>query len=168
MTQEDSAITSDVLPPTPEEISAAALDVNAATNEFGASVTQVERYLEHMNIGVPAWVRVKGWSNPEGQFWSREVGYDRFPDGWHLAIRETSGAEGWEDKERKETWIFNHAPRKSRLSAADKIPALLRELVKEADRTSRRLREKAVEVNAFAATLKIPPKNLKFVPNKTK
>ena len=102
-----------------------------------------------------AWVRVKGWENDDGEFWTRELGYDRFRNQWRIAIRETHGDEGFPDDPSVYTWLFNEAPRKSRISSADKLPELLREPVKEAERTARRLREKTTEVNAFVAALNI-------------
>jgi hypothetical protein len=147
----------EVLSPTPEEIAASATDLNGASGELTASIEAIESYLEAQNIGVPAWVRVKGWSDVRGEFWRRELGYDTFGHEWRIAIRETSGNEQHPGEETLYLWSFNSSPRKARISAADKIPELLRELVKEAARTARRLREKAAEVNAFAATLKLPP-----------
>lgn len=145
----------DPLSPTPEEITAAATDLNAASNDLGATISAIETFLETRNIGVPAWVRVKGWQDEDGAYWKRELGYDRFGGSWHLAIRESRGHDNFPDDERVDTWSFNNSPRKARISAVDKLPELLKELVKEADRTARRLREKSVEVKAFAATLNI-------------
>ena len=141
--------------PTQEEIAAAAKDLNSAVEELGEAVTVIENFLDRRNIGVPAWVKVKGWEDDGGQYWKRELGYDSFSDSWHIGIRETSGHEAYPEHERVNTWPFHASPRKARISAVDKIPELLTELVKEAERTARRLREKTAEVQAFAATLKI-------------
>jgi hypothetical protein len=155
MPHDDEPLPDEPLSPTPEEIAAAAADLNEASNGLGATITAIETYLESKNIGVPAWVRVKGWENPDGPYWSRELGYDRVGGAWHIAIRERSGDERWPEDDDPVTWSFNSSPRKARISAVDKLPELLKELVKEAERTARRLREKTVEVNAFAATLSI-------------
>jgi len=155
MTQNASSSPSAV-PPTIEEISAAAADVNSASNELGKAIEALENFLAVKNIGVPAWVRVKGWENPDGQYWRRELGYDRFENDWHIGIRETHGHEAYPEHESVYRWQFNNSPRKARISSADKLPELLNELIKEATRTARRLRDKSGEVRAFAATL-IPP-----------
>ena len=147
----------EILSPTREEIAAAASDLNAASDELGATISAIEAYLESRNIGVPAWVRVKGWAEEHGDYWSRDLGYYWFAREWHIAIREITGNEARPEGQTIDIWSFNNAPRKARISAVDKIPELLRELVKEAERTARRLREKTVEVNAFAATLNISP-----------
>ena len=62
--------------PTREAISEAASDVQAASTELGEIITKLEEFLEVKNIGVPAWVKVKGWSNERGEYWMREIGYD--------------------------------------------------------------------------------------------
>jgi hypothetical protein len=143
------------LSPSPEEVAAAAADLNAASNDLGATIIAIEAFLESRNIGVPAWVRVKGWENEGGEYWKRELGYDWVGGSWHLAIRESHGHENYPDQVDGFTLAFNSSPRKARISAVDKLPELLKELIKEAGRTARRLREKAVEANAFAATLNI-------------
>jgi hypothetical protein len=143
------------LSPSPDEVAAAAKDLNDASNDLGSTISAIETFLESRNIGVPAWVRVKGWRNPEGKYWDRELGYDRVGGVWHISIRERHGDERWPEDTVLDTWAFNSSPRKARISAVDKLPELLRELVKEAERTARRLREKSVEVKAFAAALNI-------------
>jgi hypothetical protein len=107
------------------------------------------------NIGIPAWVKVKGWESNQGEYWSREIGYDRIANDWHIAIRERHGHEAYPEDDTVYTWSFNNAPRKSRIAAVNKIPDLLSQLVKEAERIARRLREKTIEVNALAATLSV-------------
>jgi hypothetical protein len=129
--------------------------VRSASDELAQTINAFEEYLGNKSIEVSAWVRVKGWEDARGEFWSREVGYDRFGNFWHIAIRETHGHESLPEDTSTYTWKFNSSPRKSRISASDKLPELLRELIKEAARTARRLREKTAEVNAFAATLNI-------------
>ena len=147
--------------PTREEIDAAADDVRAASDELGITIDAIEGHLERRQIEVPAWVKVKGWEDPDGEYWKRELGYDRVRNSWHIAIREVHGHTEWPENTTTYVWSFNSAPRKSRISASDKLPELLRELIKEAERTARRLREKTVEVNAFAATLKITARKQK-------
>lgn len=155
-------MTHDVTPPlqnspTREEIATAAADVNAASSELGETIEAIESFLEARGLGVPAWVKVKGWEDHYGAYWKRELGYDRFGRDWHIAIRESRGNVNDPEPDDPEVWPFNRAPRKTRISAVDKIPELLAELIKEAERTARRLREKAAEATAFAATLKISP-----------
>ena len=161
MTQTDATPPPDF--PTREEIAAASADVRSASDELAQTIRAMEEFLDGKSIEVAAWVRVKGWEDEHSNFWKREVGYDRFGHSWHIAIRETQGNDNYPDETSTYTWKFNSSPRKSRISASDKIPELLRELIKEAERTARRLREKTLEVNAFAATLniKVPTKKSK-------
>lgn len=140
-----------------EEIVTAAEDLNAASDELQRSINAIEAFLAKRNFGVPAWVVVKSWHDQEDRYWSRELGYDRFGHSWHLGIRETSGIADQFEYESKMLWTFHEAPRKARIAASDKIPELLHELVKESARTARKLRDKAKDVHAFAATLAPPP-----------
>jgi len=141
--------------PSREEIAAAGQDLAAAADGLSASISAIEDYLETQNFAIPVWVKVKGWSDDDYSYWLRELGYDLLNGSWHLLIREKSGNEQWPDRENVITWSFKNSPRKARISASDKIPDLLKELIKESARTARRLREKTVEVDAFVSTLKI-------------
>jgi hypothetical protein len=155
MIQEDASPLPDSLSATTkEELAAVSAELNTASNELGKPIETVERYLEILNLGVPAWVKVKGWESHHGEFWSRELGYDQIGNSWHVAIRETHGHEAYPDQESSRTWSFNTSPRKARISAIDKLPELLDELVKVARRTARRLQEKTAEATAFAESLK--------------
>lgn len=136
-----------------EELSAASSEIAAASQELNVPVTAVENYLSSLNIHVPAWVKVKGWSTDQGGFWLRELGYDYVDGGWHIAIRESDGDEDDPERQTVRTWSFNRSPRKSRISAIDKLPELIQDVAKEAVKTARRLREKAAEANAFTASL---------------
>jgi len=158
MTQQpfDDTAPPESLSPTPEELSTAGEDLAAAASELGVTITAIEQFLSSRNITVPAWVRVKGWEH-ESEYWFRDVGYDMVAGSWHLAIRERKGDERWPEDESVWIWSFNNSPRKARISAVDKLPELLKALIKEAERTARRLRDKTVEINAFAATLNIVP-----------
>ena len=156
MAQENATPPPEIPLPTHEELAAAAAEINTASDELGKPIEAIEAYLATLNIGIPAWIKVKGWEDDYGYYWKRELGYEEISDEWHLAIRETSGNEANPEGESARTWAFNRSPRKARISAVDKIPELLRELAKEAQKTARRIREKSVETAALAATFSAP------------
>lgn len=142
--------------PVHEELAAAAAEINGASDDLGKPIEAIEAYLASLNIGIPAWIKVKGWEDDFGDYWKRELGYEEFSNEWRLAIRETSGNDSNPDRDSVRTWAFNQSPRKARISAVEKIPELLKELAREAHRTARRIREKSAETAALAATLKAP------------
>lgn len=145
----------DIHPPEsrPDDLPEALSDLNAAAQEIEKAVAQVEQYLEIRNLGVPAWVKIKGWDNA-GEYSLTELGYDLFGYEWCIAIREVHGHENYPEETTTKKWRFAQSPRKLRISAVDKLPELIDEITKEARRTARRLREKTVEVKAFAESLK--------------
>ena len=136
-----------------EALTVAAAEIAGASRELEAPIEEVERYLASLKIHVPAWVEVKCWET-QHEFWRRELGYDYVDQGWHIAVRETEGNHHDPEDTLARTWPFNKTPRKSRISAIDKLPELMQDIIKEAQKTARRLREKAAEANAFAAPLK--------------
>lgn len=140
--------------PSTLELSTAAADLAAASNELTKSIAPIEEFLGKLALGVPAWVKVKGWVDDYGGSWRRELGYDLISGEWHLAIRETAGSVHNPDNEDVSTWKFSSAPRKSRISSVDHIPELLSELIKESATTAKKMRAKSTEVATLAAALK--------------
>jgi hypothetical protein len=136
-----------------EELSAASAEIAAASQELDTPIAAIERYLDTLRIHVPAWVKVKGWEDSYDNYWKRELGYDHVGDGWHIAIRETSGYLPDPDREVVRIWAFSKSPKKSRISAVDKLPELMQDIAKEAQKTARRLKEKAAEAAVFTASL---------------
>lgn len=139
---------------TTDEFPEALAELNSAAREIEKAVAQIESFLDTKNPAVSAWVKIKGWEDPGGDYSRTELGYDLFGHQWRIGIREIHGHENYPDETRVKTWAFNESPRKLRVSAVDKLPNLVEELTKEARRTARRLREKTAEVQAFAESLK--------------
>ena len=142
-------------PPDPAALDAASAEAQAADQVLAEPIFRIEKHLSSLAINVPAWVKVKAWDTQWGEFWVRELGYAWLSHQgiWGIAIRETHGREDAPDDERVNIWAFNEAPRKSRLSAIEKLPDLLTDLTKETHKTARRMREKAAEAAALAALL---------------
>lgn len=79
---------------------------------------------------------------------------------WGLAIRAIAGNHNVDD-DSVEQWLFSDAPRSYRIEAIDKIPDLLEELIKNADKTTKKLKETTVEARELAAAVKQATEELK-------
>src|ERR1051325_9924900 len=150
----DPAVPPPVIAAFHEELSAASAELAEAAQELNVPIEEIEKYLASLKIHVAAWVKVKGWEDQYENFWKRELGYDFTGDAWHIAIRETSGNSNNPEHESSGTWAFSKSPKKSRISAVDKLPELMQEIAKEAQKTARRLKEKAAEATGFTSSLK--------------
>jgi hypothetical protein len=151
MTQQKSTDPSE---PTADDFPEVLTELNDAAREIEKAVHQIEEFLEIRNPAVSAWVTIKSWNDQSGEYGRTQLGYDLFGYHWHIGIREIEGHENFPEEATVKTWRFTQSPRKLRISAVEKLPDLVDELTKEARRTARRLREKTVEVQAFAESLK--------------
>jgi hypothetical protein len=119
-------------------VSAAAL--NQATNEFAKVTAPLDQVLQKLNLGVDCWVRIQSWMGSDGDF-HHEVGYAKVNGRWGVALR-TVHEDVNKDPEFTsiECWSFNEGPRTMRVAAVEKIPDLLEELVKKADKATRKVK----------------------------
>jgi len=135
-----------------KKLSRVAASLNSASDELGQVVGLVDAALKKLNLGVSAWVRVSGCDpRPhDPTWWKREIGYGKIGNMWGIALRTRSGnSEAAEAGEGSESWLFNEAPRWMRIEAVDHLPAILEQLVKqaeEADKAIRKKTEQALEV----------------------
>ena len=137
-----------------KKLAASADALSQASDELARPIRQVELLIQQLNIGLDTWVKIaSGADDDNDNYWRREVGYVKFWSGWELAIRRTTGSRS-ADQESSDTWPFNEAPRSLRIEAFDKLPELLEELINNADKTAKKLREKTQEAQAVSAILK--------------
>jgi hypothetical protein len=128
--------------------------LSSATDEFSKPIAQLDEALRKLDLGLLTWETVASGQDDEYNWWQRDVGYARIDHKWGLAIRKLNGNHGYPDDDRQEQWLYNEAPRSYRIEALDKLPDLLEQLIKNADKTAKKLREKAVEAHDLAAALK--------------
>ncbi len=137
-----------------KRLAASAEVLNAASDEFSKPILELETALQELNVGLATWKKIVGGDDHEYQtYWQRDVGYATVGDKWGLAIRTVEGCEYW-DRDTIKEWLFKDAPRSYRIEAFDKLPDLLEELIKNSDKTAKKLKEKAVEARELAAALK--------------
>ena len=82
-----------------------------------------------------------------------DLGYDKVGKTWGIAIRIEEGYDHAPEDAHIDWWLFNEAPRDRRIRAVDKIPDLLEQLIKDAQATSRSVREKAAQAKQLAEAL---------------
>lgn len=131
-----------------KQLSQAATDLNAASDDLARPIVACESVLKKLNLGLSAWVEISsGGSSP--LFWDRSIGYTRLSDRWAIAIRTREGQEDAHDDDQIEVemWAFNDAPRWMRIEAISKLPDLLEALLKQAVDMTQKIRKKTVQAN---------------------
>jgi enamine deaminase RidA (YjgF/YER057c/UK114 family) len=126
-----------------KQLAISATALNQATDEFSQVTAPLDEVLQKLNLGVDCWVRVESWADPnDGSKLHHEIGYAKVNGRWGVALR-TVDEDVSEDPNlgRIERWLFNDGPRAMRITAIAKVPDLLEELVKKADKATRKIRE---------------------------
>jgi hypothetical protein len=137
-----------------KQLSVAARNLNAASDELGKAISVLDAALQKLNLGVSAWVRISGAQDEDTfDWWSRDVGYAKVGNKWGIALKEASGNVIPPGEESEEVWLFNEAPRWMRTEAIGKIPDLLEALVMQAEDTTKKVREKTTQVRELAAAM---------------
>jgi hypothetical protein len=129
----------------------AASKLNAATDQLGKSVGQLDAVLKKFSLGVPTWVSFKLESDENlDYYYKEELGYAKIGGKWGVAIRTVEYNPGRRDNDI-EQWLFNEAPRLLRVQAIEKIPELLQAMLEAAGVMSKQIAEKAEELDVLTA-----------------
>ncbi|HXT69936.1 MAG TPA: hypothetical protein VN700_09285 [Vicinamibacterales bacterium] len=131
----------------------AAASHRSASHEFTKPFAEIERAIKDLNLPVATWQKIAGGEDNYGGYWSRDVGYARTKGIWGLALRSVRGHESWEEDD-SEQWPFDEAPSSLRLEALEKLPDLLEQIIKNAEKTTRKLEEKTPEAQDLARAIK--------------
>lgn len=143
-----------------KELADSAARLNAVSDEFAKAVAPIETALKRLNLGVSAWhVYYAPKPDEDGDYWERRIGYAKVGGKWGLALANVSGNVSYPDNHVEE-WPFNDAPRWMRVEAIDHVPALLQELVKEANSTASELSKKTAVARELAVTITALSKGL--------
>jgi hypothetical protein len=138
-----------------QKLPEAAATLNQATDQLGRAITELDNVLKKFSLGVPTWVPFAKWQSEYiGHHWEEEIGYAKVNGKWGIAIRTVKGNYARpEEEDDVETWQFNEAPRLLRVSAIERVPELLEELLKNATKMTEDLTTKASEVDAFTGAI---------------
>jgi hypothetical protein len=149
----DSISLSDRVTGSIQQLAVVATDLNKASDELGRAITAIDTVLQGLNLGIPTWVTIQGYSDPHENFWQRDVGYAKVSNRWGIALRTVEGNSNWPEDENCESWLFNDAPRWLRVEGVAKIPDLLEALIKNTEATTKKIRTKTAEANELAAVI---------------
>ena len=135
-------------------LSAAATELNAASDKFSKLIAEIDAALKPMNVGIASWVNIGSkWSDDRGNSGYDQIGYARVNGKWGIALRSVEeDFSGVEDTE--EIWAFSDGPRRLRLSSIDYIPALLDALAKEATINTKDIQERTGHLAAIVDAVK--------------
>lgn len=137
-----------------KRLSLVAKDLNVVSDDLTKAVSILEEALQRLNLGVSAWVRLSGWESEIGNdWWSRDIGYTKLRDKWGIALRKASGNYNFPDDDSAEEWTFNDAPRWMRAEAVAKIPDLLDALLKQAQDTTKKIKDRTEQAYQLAVAM---------------
>lgn len=123
-----------------------------AIKDLGDHVSDIEASLRRIGLHVSAWHRIAGGEDADGEYrWSRDIGFTRINDRWHIGLREWSHLQG--DDPATTIYKFEDAPPWMCLEAAGKIPELLEELIARTRDIRDKIINKNAEVKELAAVL---------------
>jgi hypothetical protein len=124
-----------------KQLATAASALNEATNEFTAVTAPADDLLKKLNLGVDCWVRYRTLRFEEGIERHYEIGYAKINGRWGLALRSFVDDPELPEYTDNERWTFNEGPRHMRIEAIHKLPELMDELVKKAEKATRKVKE---------------------------
>jgi hypothetical protein len=136
----------------------ASKNLNRSTDELTQQIEQIESTINALNLGLRASVIAEA-DDDESPLWTHytRLLYDKNDGAWGLVIDEFY--ESVSDEHTKHDykgWRFSDAPRASRLKVIDKIPELLKVLVRESEAMAERVGEKLNDAKAIASSLFAP------------
>jgi hypothetical protein len=136
-----------------KQLSLVATDLNAASDDLVQAVSVFDAALQRLNLGISAWVVLSGSDEEDGEWWNRNIGYAKIGDSWGVALKTASGNYTCPERDSEEKWLFKDAPRWMRIEGVGKIPDLLEALLKQAEDTTKKLKNKTEETLALAAAM---------------
>jgi hypothetical protein len=136
-----------------KQLTVASTSLNTASDGLGEAMSVFDAALQKLNLGISAWVAVSGNDDEDGGWWSRESGYTKIGDKWGIALKTASGNYGCPDRDSVEKWLFDDAPRWMRIEAVARIPDLLEALLRQAEDTTKKIKDKTEEVFALAVAM---------------
>jgi hypothetical protein len=136
-----------------KQLTAAATELNAVSDELGKFVTALDVALRKLNLGIATWLRLESREDGSGNYTKRDLGYAKIGSKWGIALRTMSGNHNSLEESNVEEWLFNDAPRALRIESVEKLPDLFESLVKEADAATRQIRTKTHRAQQLATAL---------------
>ncbi len=124
-------------------LTAAAENLNSASDQLGKPIAELEFLLKKLNLGVVVWAPMEGAKHEFGEtWWSRDIGYAKIGGKWGIALRTCSGHFQHPDDDSEEAWQFNEAPRWIRVIGVEHLTTLIERLVIETNQTAENIKGK--------------------------
>jgi hypothetical protein len=139
-----------------QQLSAAATQLNAVSDELGKFVGALDTALRRLNLGIATWLRLDGREDGSGNYIKRDLGYAKVGGKWGISLRVVSGNHTTPDVSTVVEWLFNEAPRSLRIEAVEKLPDLFDSLVKEADAATRKIKSRTDRVQQLVSGMNDP------------
>jgi hypothetical protein len=125
------------------ELAKTASQLNTVSDALGKYVAEVEIGLKTLNLGVAAWVNFGEWTSSDGMITTcHQIGFAKIGKSWSIGVRHFDDAVWADEWVNFELWVFNEAPRQSRIDAIDHLPALIQALNKEAAKIAKVVADK--------------------------
>jgi hypothetical protein len=137
------------------DLKTVAADLNAASDELGKCIAEIDECLKALNLGLTVWVPIRsGHGDPESgddSDWSEDIGYAKWAGRWGICLRITESFAGNENG--PDVWLFNEAPRALRLEGINHLVTLLQKLNEEGLATAKMIREKTTGAQEIATAI---------------
>ncbi len=135
-----------------KQLATVSQDLNTAFADFSETISAVEEALRKLKLGVSAWHQIAGHEEPDGGFWTRDIGFAQVRNKWGIALRRTWGNYNI-DEYAEEVWLFTDAPRWICIESIGKLPDLFDDLIKRTEETTTKIKAKTSEAKEFAAAI---------------
>jgi hypothetical protein len=141
-------------------LSTASKTLNDLTDKLTEQVAQIESVINTLNLGLRVSVMVRSYNSDDREPWLTNnvvLLYGKNDGRWGFEIEEFDEDERDPINPRNyRLWVFKEAPRTLRLEVVNKIPELIRQLVKESEAAADEVTEKLDDAIAIAASLSAP------------
>src|SRR5262245_26037718 len=74
-----------------KQLTAAAGELNAVSDELGKFVTALDSALRRLNLGISTWLRLESREDGSGNYIKRDLGYAKVATKWGIALRTMTG-----------------------------------------------------------------------------
>ncbi len=132
--------------------------LNRLTDDLTKQVDQVESVINALNLGLSGYVYVEESSDENGM-WTHfiRLWYEKTEGKWGLSIDEFDEyAQDPDQYRNRKSWVFRDAPRTLRLKAVEKIPALIKALIKGAQEMTEKTASTVTRAQEIASCFSKP------------
>jgi hypothetical protein len=129
--------------------------LNSLTDQLTEQVAQVESVVNVLNLGLRVSIIVHSYSGDDEPWLSSDLrlSYDKNDGKWGFEIEEYDEDHNTDRRHNYKSWKFKDAPRALRLEVVQRIPDLIKEMVKESEVAAKQVTEKLGDAKSIASSL---------------